>query len=128
MTAAGEPKRYQLPIYSDAEDGLGDGWRAQDYTLAYALGVDDNYAAEAIVQRAAAEHEATRGRGYTFDSEGGCFFAYAKTREDIEALAVCVADLVAAGEHPNSIAGGLLDSPFAIRSWNPDHVHKDESE
>lgn len=125
---AGVP-RYELPTYHDSTlyenellypdgvpDGTSLGWTAQDYTLCVALGVDDNYAAQALVEEALQRSDRQLFERIRFDSEMGCFFAYADSEADIAALASAVADLVAAGPFPAAIPGGMDASPAFIRT------------
>lgn len=109
--------RYELPWYNDREafgepvnyaDAERRGYTAQDYTLCHALGVAGNHDAQRVVQTAVAgtslEHN------IQFDSEHGCFFAYAATSEHMAALADVVAGLVAA-RNPDAQPGTIYDSP-----------------
>jgi hypothetical protein len=109
-------------VYSRAArpGSKGTGWWAQDYTLDRALGVADNCEAEDLVRDHVRRRPATRGRRYRFGSEHGCFFVDAATKDDIDALAAAVAELVAAGPHPDAVPGPMTDSQLAIRAWDQD--------
>ena len=111
---------YELPWYADRDvlDGtaeLSDGYTAQDYTLAYALGVPHNRSAEQVVYNAVTRHCPNLAQRVRFESEMGCFFAHTETRSDIETLARIVAELVAE-RNPGMTAGTIRESP-AYLSW-----------
>ena len=112
---------YELPWYEYTEDdGIEPGvlprFTAQDCTLAYALDVKDNYAAEDLVRRHLAKHHGELVSRVRFDSEMGCFFAYTDTEADMLVLVACVAELVAM-VHPRAVPGTILDSPATIRDY-----------
>lgn len=112
---------YELPWYENRArfpdlPELFAGFTAQDYTLAYALGVPDNYAAEMVVSTHLHEHHPDLATRVRFESEMGCFFAYTDTEGDMLSLVACVAGLVSR-THPSAHPGSILDSPAAIRRW-----------
>lgn len=113
---------YALPWYDDRDlldldPGQSSSFTAQDYTLAYALGVDENHRAEHIVRRAMELRYPSVAERITWDSELGCFFAHTSTRDDMQVLVKVVADLVS-DVNPNAVPGSLMDSPAALRQWN----------
>lgn len=110
---------YAITVFFD-EHARRTPWVCRDYTLAVALGVDTAYQAEGIVRDALAATDPALGDRLVFDSEWGCFFAYASTRGDAERVARLVADLVAAGPHPSAVAGDWRCSPAAVHRWDPD--------
>lgn len=110
--------RYEVPWYHDIER-LGDdsdpnAWTIQDYTLARALGVDNNYEAEKLVADELQRTDQSLAERITFDSEHGCFFAYATSEGDITELARIINALVAAGGFEGK-PGTILDSPAFLR-------------
>lgn len=113
---------YELPWYCDREtfpddETMWKGFTAQDYTLAYALGVDHNRQAEELVQAQLQVSAPELVSRVEFDSEMGCFFAYTKTSEDMVALAGVVASMVAQ-INPAAVPGDMSFSPAFIRTWN----------
>lgn len=113
---------YQLGWYRDVDidPELADGdwgWTAQDYTLAYALGVDSNLEAQQMVidELTSAANPLLERIG--FDSERGCFFAYAATEADMAALVEFIAGMVAR-RHPAAIPGTITDSPAYLRRFD----------
>lgn len=113
---------YALPWYEDREQfpdhpDMWRGFTAQDYTLAYALDVADNYAAEDAVRDRLEYHDPDLVARIEFDSEMGCFFAHTKNKADMERLAWHVGCMVDAC-NPNAIPGTIEDSPATIRPWD----------
>ena len=117
-----QPSGYPLPWYKDEDEFPEDpdmwrGWTAQDYTLAYALGVEDNHQANDLVEAALVEIDPALCARVRFDSEAGCFFAHTDTQDDMVALAAVVAGMVAA-THPSAIPGDITTSPAFIGRWS----------
>jgi len=82
-----------------------------DYTLGEHLGVEDgNYGAQEHIRRTLQDKEPELAERITFDSEYGCFFAYAKTREDVDAL-LDIVDEEIRKANPNATPGNITDSP-----------------
>lgn len=113
---------YPLPWYEDRAQfpdrpEMWRGYTAQDYTLAYALDLEDNYAAEKEVIRSLRVANKGLLRRVSFESERGCFFAHTRTSGDMEELAAHIAALVAA-RNPHAVPGSILDSPATIRPWD----------
>lgn len=115
---------YQLPWHDDREreyydptDLPGLFYVAQDYTLAYALDLQDNRLAEEMVARSVQATDPELATRIRWDSEMGCFFAYTATVDDMESLAKVVSMLVAA-RHPDAVPGSILDSPAFVRNWD----------
>lgn len=116
---------YPLPWYRD-QDAFPDdpdmwrGFTAQDYTLAFALDVEDNHAAEQVVRDAVRARNGTLVHRIRFDSEAGCFFAHTDDEQDMKALIGIVAELVDR-HHPDAIPGTIADSPASIRIGRNPH-------
>lgn len=100
--------RYEINVQHDEDDPH---WTAMDYTLCHALDLPDHYAAEEAVAAHLRAHQPELVPAVRFDSEAGCFFAYCDTEDGIRQLADAIADLVAAGPHPDAIRGDITASP-----------------
>lgn len=91
---------FELLWYDDRDaydEPVADRWRftAQDHTLADALGVRSNHEAQRLVHAAVTAVDSVLAERIEFDSEYSCFFAYADSRADMEALAEIVGAVVA---------------------------------
>lgn len=105
MNLASQP--YNPPVID-----MGRYWMIRDYTLFSALGVATNYCAQDAVGREV-ERQGLDPTRFEFDSELGCFFAYAKTKADIDRLAELIGELVAKGPNPDAVPGwDIEDSPM----------------
>jgi hypothetical protein len=115
---------YMVTILAPVGDD--EYWVLRDYGLAYALGVEWNTDAEKIVEEKLAEQNQALFQRVEFDSEMGCFFAYAKSEHDAGELAVFIAGLVTAGPHPDAMPGAtMLDSPVSAALRDPSRELKE---
>jgi Immunity protein 51 len=87
--------RYSITVtQAEGEDGQDHRWVLQDYDLAAALDVPHNVVAERVVLEAVHVRRPDLVENLKFDSEEGCFFAYADTLAAANGLADLIAELV----------------------------------